>query len=78
MTMASLEPAKDAIDHARQLCKDHFDMFDAPKVQLHCDPKLTFMYIPSHLHHILFELLKNSLRGTVTFIGHCKFYSLMP
>ena len=53
-------------------------MFDAPKVQLHCDPKLTFMYIPSHLHHILFELLKNSLRGTATFIGHCKFYSLMP
>ena len=32
-------------------------------MRLHCNPDLAFTYIPSHLHHILFELLKNSLRG---------------
>lgn len=57
--------AQQAIDNARHISKTHYDLFDAPKVELHCDPNLSIMYVPSHLHHILFELLKNSLRATI-------------
>lgn len=27
------------------------------------DPKFAFPYVPSHLHHMVFELVKNSLRA---------------
>ncbi|KAI9799236.1 MAG: hypothetical protein M1833_004114 [Piccolia ochrophora] len=57
--------AQEAIENARFVCEDHYGLFDAPKVQLVCDPKLNFMYVPGHLSHMLFETLKNSLRAVV-------------
>lgn len=59
------ELAQEAIENARFVCEDHYGMFDAPKVQLVCDPDLHFMYVPGHLSHMLFETLKNSLRAVV-------------
>ncbi len=59
------ELAQEAIENARFVCEDHYGLFDAPKIQLVCDPDLTFMYVPGHLSHMLFELLKNSLRAVV-------------
>ncbi|ODV90251.1 hypothetical protein CANCADRAFT_104124 [Tortispora caseinolytica NRRL Y-17796] len=59
------ELATDAIDNARFICEDHYGIFEAPKVQLVCDPDLSFMYVPGHLSHMLFEILKNSLRAVV-------------
>ncbi len=38
---------------------------DAPEVTIHGRTDLTFPYIPSHIHYMLLELLKNSMRATV-------------
>ncbi|KAI9184527.1 [Pyruvate dehydrogenase (acetyl-transferring)] kinase isozyme 2 [Blastocladiella emersonii ATCC 22665] len=61
--------AQEAIDNARFICEDHYALFSAPHVQLYCPEDLHFMYVPSHLHHMLFELLKNSLRAVVERYG---------
>lgn len=57
--------AQEAIENARFVCEDHYGLFEAPRIQLVCDPGLDFMYVPGHLSHMLFETLKNSLRAVV-------------
>ena len=59
------ELAQEAIENARFVCEDHYGLFDAPKVQLVCNNDISFMYVPGHLSHMLFETLKNSLRAVV-------------
>lgn len=66
------ELAQEAIENARFVCEDHYGLFDAPKVQLICKPDLNFMYVPGHLSHMLFEILKNSLRAVVEAHGQDK------
>jgi len=44
-------------------------MFRGPSVQLICPKDLTFAYVPGHLSHICFELIKNSLRAVVERFG---------
>lgn len=61
--------AQEAIENARFVCEEHYGLFKAPPVQLVCPSNLTFMYVPSHLNHMLFELLKNSLRAVVERYG---------
>ncbi|WVO18717.1 hypothetical protein L204_106437 [Cryptococcus depauperatus] len=63
------EICQEAMDNARYVCEEHYGLFEAPKVHLICPPKLTFPYIPGHLSHICFELLKNSLRAVVERFG---------
>ncbi|KAG6914645.1 hypothetical protein DXG01_016131 [Tephrocybe rancida] len=59
----------EAIENARFVCEEHYAMFRGPPVQLICPPHLTFPYVPGHLSHICFELLKNSLRAVVERYG---------
>jgi hypothetical protein len=59
----------EAIENARYVCEEHFGLFKGPPIQLLCPKDLTFPYIPGHLSHICFELLKNSLRAVVERYG---------
>jgi pyruvate dehydrogenase kinase 2/3/4 len=60
---------QEAIENARFVCEEHYAMFRGPPVQLICPPDLSFAYVPAHLSHIVFELLKNSLRAVVERFG---------
>ena len=60
---------QEAIENARFVCEEHYAMFRGPPVQLICPVDLTFPYVPGHLSHIVFELLKNSLRAVVERFG---------
>ncbi|KDO34255.1 hypothetical protein SPRG_01441 [Saprolegnia parasitica CBS 223.65] len=61
------EVALAAVDMARHMCIRQYG--DAPDVELHGDCNFTMPYVPSHLHHMLFEVMKNSMRAVVEFHG---------
>jgi len=50
----------------------------APNVVIHGRLDLTFSYVPTHLHYILLELLKNAMRATVEQHDECKDSKILP
>lgn len=55
--------AMEVIQEANYICtRTHGD---APEVEIHGRTDLTFPYVPSHIHYVLLELVKNSMRATV-------------
>jgi pyruvate dehydrogenase kinase 2/3/4 len=58
---------QDAINDATYMCSRTHG--DAPEVTIHGRTDLTFPYVKSHIHYILLELLKNSMRATVEYHG---------
>jgi len=56
-----VEVCRDAVEDARNVCSMQFG--SAPKVDIYGDEKFQFAYVPSHIHQMVFELLKNSLRA---------------
>lgn len=61
------EILKRAIDDAAFMCTRKYG--DAPEVIITGRLDLTFPYVPTHLHYIMLELLKNSMRATVDWHG---------
>lgn len=61
------EIVKRAIDDASFMCTRKYG--DAPEVILTGGLDKTFPYVPTHLHYIMLELLKNSMRATVDWHG---------
>ncbi|KAL8570982.1 hypothetical protein ACOMHN_037842 [Nucella lapillus] len=64
------EAVEDAYDNAKFLCEQYYQV--TPGLHIECknaedrtSPDVDIMYIPSHLHHMLFELFKNAMRATV-------------
>jgi pyruvate dehydrogenase kinase 2/3/4 len=60
---APAQVAREAGRQAQTLCRMNYGV--TPPVEIAGREDLTFTYIPTHLHHMLFELIKNSLRATV-------------
>ncbi|EEQ36979.1 hypothetical protein CLUG_01102 [Clavispora lusitaniae ATCC 42720] len=62
------EIAEDAVETAKYICEEYYGLFEAPEVQLIApQSSVSFMYVPGHLIHMFFEVLKNSLRATIEF-----------
>ncbi|KAF5806231.1 putative [Pyruvate dehydrogenase (acetyl-transferring)] kinase [Helianthus annuus] len=59
--MSPIQVAKDASEDARSVCLREYG--SAPNVNIYGDPSFTFPYVPAHLHMMVFELVKNSLRA---------------
>lgn len=59
--MSPLEVARNASEDARVICMREYG--SAPEVNIYGDPNFTFPYVPTHLHLMVFELVKNSLRA---------------
>ncbi|KAK2166750.1 hypothetical protein NP493_1307g01024 [Ridgeia piscesae] len=64
-----LQVAEDAYENARFLCEQYY--MTAPECNFIClNPhekvkEILITYVPSHLYHMLFELIKNSMRAVV-------------
>uniref|UniRef100_A0A7E4V336 Protein-serine/threonine kinase n=1 Tax=Panagrellus redivivus TaxID=6233 RepID=A0A7E4V336_PANRE len=64
---------QDAFENARFLCESYY--LSSPNVILTCenavdkDKRISVVTVPSHLYHIVFELLKNAMRATIEFHG---------
>ncbi|XP_042454663.1 pyruvate dehydrogenase (acetyl-transferring) kinase, mitochondrial-like [Zingiber officinale] len=59
--LSPMQVAQAASEDARFLCSREYG--SAPEVNIYGDPNFTFPYVPSHLHLMVFELVKNSLRA---------------
>jgi pyruvate dehydrogenase kinase 2/3/4 len=63
-----LEIVQYAASDATHMCEREYGY--APTVVIQGRLDLTFPYIPTHLHYILLELLKNAMRATMDKHGH--------
>ena len=67
MNTSPYQIVKHAVTDAYFMCEQKYGSF--PKVVIKGRLDLTFAYVPTHLHYILLELLKNAMRATVEHHG---------
>jgi hypothetical protein len=70
--------AQDAINDARSICLREYGT--SPDVSIYGDPSFAFAYVPSHLHHMVFELVGGGgrlLRRGVCFALGCCWVGLL-
>ena len=66
-----------ASEDAAYICNR--ELGEAPDVAVYGPENFTFSYIPSYLRHMLFELLKNSMRAVVEVHGEYRVpHSMVP
>jgi len=75
-TVCPYEIVNMAIADATTICDRMYG--DAPEVVVHGRPDLSFPYIETHLHYILLELIKNSMRATIEWHGVDADYEYPP
>ncbi|RLN44004.1 hypothetical protein BBJ28_00009728 [Nothophytophthora sp. Chile5] len=56
---------REACDRARRLCVQYCGVAPPVEIRATANAATPFMYVESHLHHMVFELVKNSMRATV-------------
>ncbi|CAM0906963.1 unnamed protein product [Alopecurus aequalis] len=59
--LSPIQVAQIASEDARSICLREYG--SAPDINIYGDPNFNFPYVASHLHLMLFELVKNSLRA---------------
>ncbi|XP_061351384.1 pyruvate dehydrogenase (acetyl-transferring) kinase, mitochondrial-like [Gastrolobium bilobum] len=59
--LSPMDVAWNASEDARAMCYREYG--SAPDVHIYGDPNFIFPYVPAHLHLMIFELVKNSLRA---------------
>lgn len=77
-----LSAIEDAYHDAKFLCEQYYMVAPELQVELvnHSNPgeALQIVYVPSHLHHMLFELFKNAMRAVVETHGKNETTSRLP
>lgn len=58
---------RSACQRAARLCKKHKGQAPEVEIRLAANTSAPFIYIESHLHHMVFEIVKNSMRATVEY-----------
>lgn len=58
-----VEICRGAVADAQIMCER--ELGDAPEATIYGDDAFTFNYIDSHIHHIVFELVKNAMRAVI-------------
>ncbi|XP_013399547.1 pyruvate dehydrogenase (acetyl-transferring) kinase, mitochondrial isoform X5 [Lingula anatina] len=77
-----LEVVQGAYEDAKGLCDLHYCI--TPKLDIKCfnpyeqGEPIQMVYVPSHLHHIMFELFKNSMRATIETRSNVTDSDLLP